>query len=439
MNNLHKLTAIEQIKKVEKKEITATELLQSHLDQIKREENDIRAWIYLNERAVFSQAAKIDELIKKGEFIGSLYGLPVGIKDVFNTIGMPTQMGSSLWKNFQPGNDARVVNKLRQEGAIFPGKTVTAEFSVHAPGPTNNPHRHGYMPGTSSSGSAAAVASFMVPLAFGTQTAGSTLRPASYCGIYGFKPTFGLLPRTGVLKTTDTLDHVGLLARSLEDIVLFFETLRVKGINYPFVFRKLKKRQKKVPKRWRVAFLKHPKWGEVEDYAKNAIEVFINNLAKKKKFQIKQVYLPILFNSVHEIHERIYDKCLAYYFQKEMKQPMLVSKAFSEMVERGKKITTTQYLEDLKIQEKITSELSSWFSDYDVLLTLTTAGEAMKGLNIVDRPDSCLIWTFCGVPAMSVPVFIGPTRLPFGLQVVAPKYHDYQLIEFVKEMLTFLV
>lgn len=434
MPELNKLSAIEQIELVKQGSITAVQLLTAHLKQIHKREKDIRGWVYLDINQAMETAEEIDRQVAAGVFRGCLFGIPVGVKDVFNTADMPTEMGNSLWKGFHPGNDARVVSVLRREGAVFLGKTVTAEFGVHSPGPTHNPYRQGFMPGTSSSGSAAAVASYMVPLALGTQTAGSTLRPASYCGVYGFKPSFGLLPRTGMLKTTDTLDNVGLLARTLDDIILMFETLRVQGSDYPLVHRTLDQYHSSL-KQLRVAFVIHPKWEFAEDYAKQAIESFVAQLNKKKSAKIKTVKLPMNFYRVHDIHERIYDRCLAYYFKKESQHHDQISKSFWEMVEKGKKITLDQYREDLSAQERISQELDHWFKDFDVVLTLTTGGEAMKGLNTFDRPDSCLIWTFCGVPALSVPLFTGPSDLPFGLQVVARKYHDYTIFDFVRELI----
>lgn len=434
MSQLYELSAVDQIEEVKNRSVTAVELLKSHLSRISQIEPKIKAWVHLDFDSARRQARVIDEQISAGNFRGSLFGVPVGIKDVFNTFDMPTQMGSSLWKGFQPGNDARVVDRLRLEGTVFPGKTVTAEFGVHTPGPTHNPHRHGYMPGTSSSGSAAAVASLMVPLAMGTQTAGSTLRPASYCGLFGYKSSFGLLPRTGMLKTTDTLDHVGLLARSLNDIILIFETLRVSGENYPLVHKFVEKRQPAESRKWRVAFIEHPKWEFAETYAKDAIEKFVKRMSRKTRWQITRTKLPPETNTVHQIHERIYDKCLWYYFQKEAQSPDRLSRVFKEMIDRGRKITLEEYRQDIRQQEIIAQKLDDWFKDFDVVITLTTGGEAMKGLDTIDRPDACLIFTFCGVPTLSVPMFTGPTDLPFGLQLVAKRYNDYLLLAFAREL-----
>lgn len=436
MSSLCQLSATELIAKIRLKQVTAVEVLKSHLKQIEQRESQIKAWSFLDPDRALSQAKEIDQQIRQDQFSGSLAGIPVGVKDVFNTIAMPTQMGSFTWQGFQPGNDARVVFALRQEGAVFPGKTATAEFAVHTPGPTHNPHRQGFMPGTSSSGSAAAVASYMVPVSLGTQTAGSTLRPASYCGVYGFKPSFGLLPRTGILMTADTLDQVGLLARSVDDIELMFNTLRVRGKNYPLVYRNIDQAVVRSPRRFRVAAIEHPQWNKAEDYAKKALDRLVAWMGRRKKFCVSWVKLPPVFDRVHQLHERIYDKCLWYYFQKEMRRPKKVSRVFKEMIEKGEQISVDQYRQDLVAQERVRRRLARWLGDYDVAITLTTGGEAMKGLSTVDRPDACLIFTLCGVPTMSLPIFTGPTGLPFGLQVVARKYSDYLLLDFVKRLIS---
>src|SRR5918912_700941 len=234
-NELFRLSASEASERIKNGDFTAVELTRSCLNQIERHEANVRAWAYLNAELALDQARAIDKKLAAQERTGPLAGVPVGIKDIFNTKEMPTQMGSPIWRNFTPGNDARVVHYLKMADAVLIGKTVTAEFAVHAPGPTLNPHNPEYMPGTSSSGSAAAVAAYMIPLALGTQTAGSTIRPASYCGVYGFKPSFGVLPRTGMLKTTDSLDTIGLFARTIEDVEKLFDPVPVSRTDHLFI------------------------------------------------------------------------------------------------------------------------------------------------------------------------------------------------------------
>ncbi len=388
-------------------------------DKIELWDQYIHAWAYFNRELALEQARAID---KKTGPLGRLAGMPVGVKDVMNTKDMPTQMGSPIWNGFQPGNDARVVYNLRMADAVIMGKTVTAEFAVHTPGPTCNPHDQDYSPGTSSSGSAAAVACGMVPLALGTQTAGSIIRPASYCGVYGFKPSFGLIPRTAVLKTTDTLDTIGMFAQSVEDLELLFTTVRVKGRDHPVSSRMLRERGGHSGP-WRIALICGPKWDYAEPYAQRAIFELAYSLDA-------DVLTPGLYE-VHDVHATIYDRTLAYYFREEFKQHTLVSPVMYEIVERGNRITLDQYKAALARQRELAASLDKLFENYDIILNLSTGGEAPL-LGGTDRPDNCLIWTLCGVPAISVPVFKGPNGLPYGAQLVARRYADYQLLSFCK-------
>lgn len=436
MKPLFRLTAAEAVHEITSRHISCQEYIAACLTHTRRVDPGINAWVCLDDNYALEQAKTIDEKIQSRKPIGQLVGVPIGVKDIFNTYDFPTQMGSPVWKNFTPGNDARVVFQLRQEDAVIPGKTVTAEFAVHTPGPTHNPHRHGYMTGTSSSGSAAAVAAHMVPVAIGTQTAGSIIRPASYCGVYGMKPSFGLLPRTGMLKTTDTLDQVGFFSQSAADLELLFEVMRVHGSNYPISDAALKRDRIKsvAQKRWRVALVTDTLWiwEKAEVYAREAIRLFGKQLDSQKDISLEQISLPALFNQAHRIHETIYNKTLAYYFQGELKRKRLVSKIMQQLVEEGERITLVDYQQALSQQTKLARLCDQLLSRYDVILTLSTGGEALKGLDSVDRPDSCLIWTLCHVPTISVPLFTGPTGLPFGAQIASRRFRDYSLLKFAQ-------
>jgi Asp-tRNA(Asn)/Glu-tRNA(Gln) amidotransferase A subunit family amidase len=434
-NRFHQLDATDAINRIQLGVLTATELTQACLEQIERLEPAIHAWAYLDAEAARRQAAAVDKKLQDKKPVGALYGVPVGVKDIYNTADMPTQMGSPIWAGFTPGNDARVVHYLRMADAVIPGKTVTAEFAVHTPGPTLNPHNPEYMAGTSSTGSAVAVASYMTPLAIGTQTAGSTIRPASYCGVYGFKPSFGLIPRTGMLKTTDSLDTVGFFARTVEDLALLFDVIRVHGPDYPLGHAAINDQtlQSKGDKPWRVALVKGPKWDTAEAHAQQALLAFADGLGKCDDVIVKPVTLPDSFNMAHDIHATIYDCTLAYYFKEEFKRHTLVSQIMYEVINRGNHITLAEYKTALDKQNQLVHELDTFFaSGYDVLLNLSTGGEAFKGLDSVDRPDNCLVWTLCGVPAINLPVFTGPLGLPFGAQIVGRRYTDFRLLNFAR-------
>ncbi len=434
--DLTQLTATELLARLRAGECRAVDVTRACLGQIERLDSAIGAWVHVAPELALRQAEAADRKLAAGQG-GALCGVPVGVKDIFNTADMPTQMGSPIWAGFTPGNDARVVHYLRMADAVLPGKTVTAEFAVHAPGPTRNPHRLEHMPGTSSSGSAAATAAGMVPLALGTQTAGSILRPASYCGVYGFKPSFGLLPRTGMLKTTDSLDTVGFFARGVEDLALLFEVVRVHGLDYPISHAALNDpaRRAKGAGPWRVGLLRGPKWASAEPYARQALEDFGRRLGGVAEVAVEEVTMPASFGRAHEIHATIYDRTLAYYFKEEFAAHTLVSPIMYDIVQRGNRLTLDQYKAALTEQAALARECDDFLaSRFDIIVDLSTGGEALKGLDSNDRPDNCLIWTLCGVPAINLPVFTGPLGLPFGAQIFARRYNDYLLLNFARHL-----
>jgi Asp-tRNA(Asn)/Glu-tRNA(Gln) amidotransferase A subunit family amidase len=225
VRNLHALSAGEGARLIREGIISSEELVGACLERVRAVDKDVEAWAFLDPGLALEQARAADERRLSGEPIGALHGVPVGLKDIIDTSDMPTENGSVLHAGRTPARDAGVAARLRAAGAVIMGKTVTTEFATRAPGKTRNPHHPGHTPGGSSSGSAAAVAAGMVPLALGSQTGGSTIRPAAYCGVYGLKPTHGLVPRHGMFQLSRTLDHVGLFARSIDDVALLLEEL----------------------------------------------------------------------------------------------------------------------------------------------------------------------------------------------------------------------
>lgn len=434
---LFHLTATEAIKKIRDKEISIRELNDSFIERIESLEGRIHAWAYFNKELVYPQIDRIEKEIADNTFDGMLFGVPLGVKDIFNAEDMPASMGSPVYEGFTPGNDARVVHKAKLEGGVVMGKTVTAEFAVHHPGPTNNPHNPEYFPGTSSSGSAAAVASAMVPLALGTQTAGSIIRPASYCGVYGYKPSFGLLPRIGILKTVDPLDHVGFFSRSVDDLKLLLDALRVKGHNYPFVYKYMDnprtKRKRDENASWRVAFIKTHLWDMADDYVKKSISNFTDKISTINGIKVEEVELPAAFKEAHNIHNILYNKALSYYFKEECeKYPDLISSDFMELVNEGRKTGKEEYLACLDKQNELALKLDNYLKKYDVALSFSTAGEAMKKEKYrEEKPDTSLIWTMCRIPSINLPLFKGPKGLPFGVQAIARRFNDYDLLSFL--------
>jgi Asp-tRNA(Asn)/Glu-tRNA(Gln) amidotransferase A subunit family amidase len=431
------LTAVEATAALARGDLSVRELVDSCLDRIDELEPTIGAWVSIDHDFARSRADQLDKRkIKHAENLGPLFGLPIGVKDVFNTTRFPTAMGSPIFSGFTPGNDARVVSNLELSDAVIMGKTVTAEFAIHYPGKTVNPQDVERSPGTSSSGSAAAIACQMVPLALGTQTAGSTIRPASFVGVYGYKPTFGLVPRTGILKTLDTLDHVTFFARCSEDLRLVMDSTRVRGQNYPFVNKLLESDlRENSRKRWRVGFIRTHVWDLAEDYVQRAMISFVKRLATEDWIELEEISLPPGLETSHDVHDLIYTKSISYYFQDEYRgRKSELSDIMVEMIEKGMEIPTDRFHWGLRRQNELGNQLDEMLSSYDVVLSHSTAHVAPKGLHTVEQRDPCLMWTLCRVPAINVPIFTGPQGLPFGLQAISRRYRDYSLLAFVDRL-----
>ncbi len=414
-----------------RKELSPTEVARACIKRIEGMDRRVEAFETFDPEYLLRQAAEAEARLAAGSQARILEGVPVGVKDVFNTRELPTQMGSPIWRGFSPGNDARTVFNIRRAGGVVAGKTVTAEFAVHTLGKTLNPHDISRTPGTSSSGSAVATALGMVPIALGTQTAGSIVRPASFCGVYGYKPSFGLVPRTGVLKTTDSLDTIGFFTTYFEDIETVFEAIRVHGKNYPVSDAALNdpaRRNKPRERPWRIAFFQTHVWDDAEHYAREAITEWLGRLSAER-IDIIEVDTPEMMKRAHEIHATIYDCALAYYFKDEAEKKELVSPIMYELIENGRRVTRSQYHQALRDQEELIHLVDDIMTGYDAGVSLSTAGEAPLREQR-EKPDPALIWNLSHLPTMSVPAFRAPSGLPFGAQIFSRKYNDYLLLGF---------
>ena len=421
---------------------SAAEMAQLCIDQVQAGEHALRAWEYFDADLLLEHARTFDrersQKARSGNAQpdGPLVGVPFGVKDIFNTKDFPTQMGSPIWNGFTPGNDARAVFHATRSGGVVAGKTVTAEFAVHALGATLNPYDETKTPGTSSSGSAAAVAAGMVPFALGTQTAGSIIRPASFCGVYGFKPSFGLIPRTGMLKTTDSLDTIGYFVPHAADLSPVLSALRVRGADYPIVDAAFGDSEGGLPPHsagWRVAVVKGPTWDDADPNAKEALLAWAEKLSTTPGFEQVEARLPNDIDQIHSLHSDIYDASLAYYFKGEGEHREFVSPIMNEIIAHGRTIPPATYRHGLEQQELLCREMDSCFTDYDFIVTLSTAGPAPVREER-EKPDSALIWNFLQLPAISAPAFADNNGLPFGLQIVGRRYSDLRLIEFVRSL-----
>lgn len=434
MTNLHELSIGQIIAGLAAGHFSPSDIAAACIARYELLEDKCLAWETFDAHALKRQALVAERRLATGGAVRPFEAVPLGIKDIFNTADFPTQMGSPLWKGFTPGNDARTVFNARELGAVVPGKTATAEFAVHALGKTLNPYSLAHTPGTSSSGSAVAVAMGMAPVSLGTQTAGSITRPASFCGVYGMKPSFGLLPRTGMLKTTDNLDTIGFFSAHQADLRRLLDGLRVRGGNYPIVQAKVDAYSPKpdgVP--WRVAFIKTHTWDGATDYVKQDIQNWVATLGGEKDIEILEIDEPELLNDAHSVHAITYEKALAYYFKEEFKRHELISPIMYEIIDSGNKITQAQYLAALDSQVEMASAMDALLADFDAFISIGTASAAPLR-DQVESPDSSLIWTLTYLPTVALPLFKSSEGLPFGLQIGARRYNDYRLLDFLDEL-----
>lgn len=439
MSSLFEIAASEAIAAIRMRKLSVVEYVECFLDRIAETDGRIGAWAHLRPELARDAARALDARRDRGEDLDRLWGMPVGVKDVINTADLPTEMGSAIWKGFTPGNDARVVASILLNNGLVLGKTVTAEFAVHHNDRTVNPHHGAYSPGTSSSGSAAAVASGQVPLALGTQTAASIIRPASFCGVFGFKPSFGLIPRTGILKTLDTLDHVGVFGRTPADLRLMFDACRVHGLNYPIgdaILSNPNEQEKSSGRSWRILALQCPAYQNAADSHREAFDAWCGRLAGTAGFVVESHTLPESLRCVHELHATVYNRSLAYYFAEEYDTHRdLLSPVFRALVEEGNRIPVTVYQAAVAGQNDMERIADEELADrFDAIVTLATAGPAPRGLATPERPDSGLIWTFCRMPSLTAPVFCDGDGMPFGLQIVTRRYRDYRLLHILREL-----
>jgi Asp-tRNA(Asn)/Glu-tRNA(Gln) amidotransferase A subunit family amidase len=436
------LSAGEAARRIREGLLTSEELVQGCLERIRQVEPTVQAWTFLDEELALAQARAADEHKRSGQPIGELHGLPLGLKDIIDTGSMPTENGCALHKGRTPRNDAAVVAMLRAAGAVILGKTVTTECAYFSPGKTRNPHNLEHTPGGSSSGSAAAVAASMVPLALGSQTAGSTIRPGAFCGVYAFKPTHGLVPRTGILQLSRTLDHVGLFARTLEDIALLAEA--VAGYHEGdadtrprarIAFREVLAEEPPVPPM--LGFVKTPHWDKADAEAKEAMAELVESLGDR----VEEVD-PFLVagGAPWEWHKTILEAEMAANFEPEWTSGRdKLSEKLRSQIERGREVRAVDYQRALKRAAAQVEAFDDLFTErYDALLTLPAPGTAPKGMATGD-PVFNAVWTLFGMPALSLPLMQGENGLPLGVQLVGRRNFDARLLRtarWLQEKLT---
>jgi Asp-tRNA(Asn)/Glu-tRNA(Gln) amidotransferase A subunit family amidase len=425
------LSAADAARKIRDGLLTSEELVQSCLERIRTLEPSVQAWTFLDGEHALAQARAADERKRSGEPIGALHGVPVGIKDIIDTADMPTENGTVLHQGRTPSDDAAVVAMLRGAGAVILGKTVTTECAYFSPGKTRNPHNPEHTPGGSSSGSAAAVAAGMVPLALGSQTNGSTIRPAAFCGVYGFKPTHGLVPRSGILELSRTLDHVGLFARTIDDIALLAEELSGYDAGDPDTRPRARvpfqmMSAEEPPTEPMLAFVKTPHWGKVDAEAREAFAELTGALGAR----VEEVELFPSATEAWNWHKIIMEAEMAANFEREWEQGRnRLSDQLRSLLERGREIRAVDYRRALRgIRPTVESFDELFMERYDAILTPAAPGTAPKGLAATGDPSFCTLWTLCGMPSISLPLLQGSDGLPLGVQLVGRRGFDARLL-----------
>ena len=410
-------------------DITSEQLVEACLARIDAQEPHVQAWAFLDRDRALAEAKAADETRREGKGVGPLHGVPVGIKDIIDTADMPTEHGSPAFKGRQPAQDAVCVTALRRAGAIVMGKTITTELATLTPNVTRNPRNLEHTPGGSSSGSAAAVAAGMVPAALGTQTGGSVIRPASFCGIYGFKPTFGVIPRPGVLNQAQSLDTVGVYGRSVEDLALLTDALQGYDERDRATFASSRPTLRATAAQdWPVggmfAFVKthaweqadaatHEAFGELAEHLGTRVhEISMDQTTLRGSAAAKAVQAVELANSYGPLLDR---------------SPELVSKMLTERIEEGRRVTGTEYLSALNARERFYEGLEDILLDYGTLLTPAAPGVAPKGLGSTGNPVFNAFWTYLGVPCVTLPL-LEADGLPMGVQLVGARRDDGRLL-----------
>lgn len=395
------------------------DILSSCYEKIESAEAEIRAWKYLIPR----------EMQLPPKVVGPLFGLCLGVKDIFATIDGPTTMGTDdlTWQGTQGSFDARVISKIRAAGATIIGKNKTAEFAVHEPTDTINPRNHKLTPGTSSSGGAAAVAAGHVSVSISSQTAGSIARPASYCGVIGFKPTYGELPRTGVLKTTESFDTVGIIGNSITNISAVFEVARVQDLNHPLHLKRSSLKFDNVKVLHAI--------GPTFDNASVAIRTAAISLVSRLMGDIKLLDLAeessIDFGNLRICHEDIYAKELAYFLRDELDSKN-ISEGLRAFGRYGKELPIEVYKERLHFlnTQRRKSDLDLRSS---IIFALSAADEAPR-IGAPDLIDANLFWTSLGLPQISLPLLNSQSANPIGLSIIGFKGSDSHILKLAKRI-----
>lgn len=392
--------------RLQQRDISAETLTRACLERIAQREPNLRAWAVLGHDQAIARAKELD----RGPTQGLLHGLPLGVKDIYDTYDLPTAYGSPIYKGHQPANDAAAVAVCREAGAVVIGKTITTEFATFEPGPTRNPHNPAFTPGGSSSGSAAAVGAGMVPLALGTQTAGSLIRPASYCGIVGYKPSFGMLARAGVKSLCESLDTVGGFGRSVDDVALLVSALSGNRAL-------LNPDSTRAP---RVGLCRTPMWDQAEPEVHEAMAQ-AEHVLKGAGVKIREIELPSSFGALTGIHAEImaFEAARALADER-IRHDEQLGPVLQKMLAQGQELPYERYQALMTLAAEARAQLAGQFKNVEIILTPSAPGVAPLADSGTGDAVFCRLWTLLGAPCIHLPFHQGPHGLPVGLQAIGP-------------------
>lgn len=417
MQDLNRLSATEAVAAVASKKITSVELVEACLARIDAREPEVEAWVHIDREGALAQARQCDA--QSGS--GPLYGVPVGIKDIIDTKDMPTQYGSGIFRGHRPQYDAACVSLVRRAGGIILGKTVTTEFAMFQPNKTRNPHNPLYTPGGSSSGSAAAVADCHVPVAFATQTSGSIIRPASFCGAIGYKPSFNTFSPYGIKPQAPSLDTLGLITRTVADLGLMWEVLHGEAshVEQPAL-------------KYRVAVCRTPFWSEASAEERAMLRGAAQKL-EQNGIEVEEIVMPDLFATLNDCHAQLmaYEAARNFVFEYDISRRDMLGETTRQSIEAGWRVTPDRYLAIRAIACKAQTEFNAICAGFDAVMAPSAPGEApviaSTGNSVFNR-----MWTFLGVPAITIPAATGPNGLPLGVQFVGQVDSDLALLKFCR-------
>jgi amidase len=424
--DLYPLGLLDTLRAYREARATVQDYITSCSERIAALEPRIGAWEWFEPSRAMAEAEE-----RAGGILADLplYGIPVGVKDIINTRGIPTRMGSVIFANHVPTTSAWVVRRLESLGGIVMGKTVTTEFAFRTPGKTRNPWNPTHTPGGSSSGSAAAVAAGFVPVAIGTQTLGSVIRPAAFCGVVGYKPTHGAISRTGIHPFAPTLDTVGVFARSVADAAWFGACLmgedpRDEATIVRAAPRMLHVPLEPLPAAPRLAVVKTPKWLLATEAQRTHFAECVAKL-EAAGARVREVNLPRLFDAAWDNVLQIMAREAVKSFQSiESRHRIRLSPPLMEILDQGRAVTPEQYAKARARRDEYRAWLDGQFEHHDAIVTIPTPGEAPEGLASTGDPAFCSLWTQTGLPAVTIPSGRGPRGLPLGFQVVGRYRED---------------